>query len=106
MTSSTDRPQAADPTRHLNYSPALRRRLHIDDYRVPRWRSLTRAAEVRRQRAYFPTNSAPFGHYTLRLQCEQLQMLRLRNTCRLVREEMQLLQALRQRQRAVGHHCG
>jgi hypothetical protein len=64
-----------------------RRHLHIEDYRFGRWRALVRAVEIRRQRAYFPRGSAPFGHYTSRLRHEQRGMLKLRALCRPVREQ-------------------
>ncbi len=79
--------------------PTQRRHLHIEDYRFGRWRSLVRAAEVRRQRTYFPCGSAPFGHFTQRLRHEQQRMLKLRELCRQVREEAELLQASRQNSR-------
>jgi hypothetical protein len=76
--------------------PTPRRHLHIEDYRFGRWRALVRAVEIRRQRAYFPRGSAPFGHYTSRLHHEQRGMLKLRELCRSVREEAERMQALRQ----------
>ena len=91
MASSANRTRAnltpLTPTR-----PTQRRHLHIEDYRFGRWRCLTRAAEVRRQRTYFPRGSAPFGHYTQRLRHEQRRMLKLRELCRLVREVAELRQ--------------
>jgi hypothetical protein len=98
MASSASRARA-DPTPLTPSRPTQRRHLHIEDYRFGRWRSLTRAAEVRRQRAYFPRGSAPFGHFTHRLRHEQMRMLKLRELCRLVRDEAELAQALRQRSR-------
>ncbi len=94
MASSLDHTRA-DPARHPHYNPALRRGLHIEDYRFARWLSLLRAAEVRRQRAYFPHGSVPFRHYTLRLRNEQRRMLSLREQCRMVREVSDLLQVVR-----------
>jgi hypothetical protein len=80
---------------HPHYSPTLRRRLDIEDYRFARYRRLTQVAEIRRQRAYFPETSTPFGHYTSRLRHEQRELLRLRDLCRLAREDAEMEQALR-----------
>ncbi len=95
MASSATRARA-DLTPRTPARPGQRRGPHIEDYRFGRWRALVRAAEIRRQRAYFPRGSAPFGHYTSRLRHEQRRMLKLRAVCRLAREEVQLEQASRQ----------
>ncbi len=93
MASAIDnaRPQSAP---HPHYSPALRRRLDIEDYRFARYRRLSQVAEIRRQRRYFPEGSTAHGHYSLRLMNEQRELLRLRDLCRLVREEAEMEQAL------------
>ena len=82
-------------TLHPAYSPFLRRRLTLDDYQFARYRRLTQLAEIRRQRRYFPEGSTAHGHYSLRLMNEQRELLRLRDLCRLVREEAEMEQALR-----------
>ncbi len=93
MASSATRARA-DHTPLTSAKPTQRRCPHIEDYRFGRWRSLTRTAEIRRQRAYFPRGSAPFGHYTSRLRHEQRRMLKLREVCRLAREEVAPKEAL------------
>ncbi len=93
MVSSANRTRA-NLTPLSPYRPPHGRHLHIEDYRFGRWLTLTRAAEVRRQRTYFPRGSAPFGHYTSRLRHEQRGMLKLRALCRSVREEAERVQAL------------
>jgi hypothetical protein len=90
--SDTARLHSAPPTA---YSPQLRRRLHIEDYRFARARRLGQLAEIRRQRAYFPETSTPFGHFTSLLRHEQRELLRLRDLCHLAREEAEMMHALR-----------